>query len=297
MNQPSYQPWGNQPTNQPPTENHGQQPAYPPGLPQENQPPAWQSPGTYQPGFGTPGYPIAIMPKPFSARGRAVATVYALGGVMLLNLLSVPLTLWENSLVREYGVSPAAMEGELPSAAMGWLVATAGLGFFAAAAAITTIVLFLMWMHRAYRILEINNLPGLKSSAGWAVGWWFIPFANLVKPYEVVKEIFERSERQQPATGFAYGARKESPLIVGAWWLTWIVASIATNVSGIIARYATSPEQYMRGNWIAIGAILLYLTAGALAIMVIRDIDNRQWRAFCSGQKPPSPQPQPVSTW
>ncbi len=293
MNQPNYPPHGAPPANQPPTEYSGQQPTHPSGFPPPGQPAGWQSTGNYHPGYGGQSYPIGMLPRPFSARGRAVATVYALGVVMLLNLLSVPLLLWENSLVRRYGLNPAAGDNA-PSEAVGWLIATGGLGFFTAAAAITTIVLFLMWMHRAYRMLEINGLPGLKSSSGWAVGWWFIPFANLVKPYEVVKEIFERSEHGQSTGGFAYGAQKESSWIVGAWWLVWIVSCLATNVSTFMATFGDSPEQYIRGNWIAIGAILLYLTAGALAIMVIRDIDNRQWRAFCTGQRPAVPQSSPV---
>jgi heme/copper-type cytochrome/quinol oxidase subunit 2 len=48
---------------------------------------------------------------------------------------------------------------------------------------IATIVFFLIWEYRAYKNLSALNAQNLEHSPGWAVGWWFIPFANLVKPF------------------------------------------------------------------------------------------------------------------
>ena len=47
----------------------------------------------------------------------------------------------------------------------------------------------LMWVHRAYRNLPALGARDMAYSPGWAVGWWFIPFLNLVRPYQVVREI------------------------------------------------------------------------------------------------------------
>ncbi|HOD66218.1 MAG TPA: DUF4328 domain-containing protein [candidate division Zixibacteria bacterium] len=255
-----------------------------------------------------PGYA-----QPLSARGRAVATVYALGVTLLFHLISIPLLLWENSLVQRYGM--AIWDGGIAEGEFGaWGLVTFGNALFLIAATVTTVVLFLMWIHRAYRVLEVNKVAGLKATAGWAVGWWFIPIANLVKPFEVTKEIFVRSERP-PAGGAPWGAgptpapagfvvstaqSRESSWIVGAWWLTWLAASFATNLSGFLSgafyglggNNQPTAEQYVRGNLLDIGATVLFILAGVLAIMVVRDIDRRQHRAFSQ-----QPAPLPPSAW
>ncbi|QYO65100.1 DUF4328 domain-containing protein [Leptolyngbya sp. 7M] len=48
---------------------------------------------------------------------------------------------------------------------------------------IATIVLFLVWLYRAHKNLFSLKPTHLDFSPGWAVGWWFIPFLNLVRPY------------------------------------------------------------------------------------------------------------------
>src|SRR5688572_9717366 len=62
------------------------------------------------------------------------------------------------------------------------------LGFVAA------IVVFLVWMRRSYINLKALGVRGLEYSPGWAVGCWFIPFVNLVRPYTIMKEIWTRSD-------------------------------------------------------------------------------------------------------
>lgn len=58
-------------------------------------------------------------------------------------------------------------------------------------------------------------------SPGWAVGWFFVPLANLYKPYEGVKETWQASHN---AGGLIEEA--ESP-IVRWWWGLWIASGIA----------------------------------------------------------------------
>jgi len=65
----------------------------------------------------------------------------------------------------------------------------------------------------------------LKYSPGWCVGWHFIPFANLFKPYLALKEIYKASfntqewKEQKPHGMF--------PL----WWTTWIISNGFSNLS------------------------------------------------------------------
>lgn len=49
-------------------------------------------------------------------------------------------------------------------------------------------------------------------SPGWAVGWYFVPFANLFKPLQAMKEIWLESNR----AGTSYESRGSA--ILGWWW-------------------------------------------------------------------------------
>lgn len=70
-----------------------------------------------------------------------------------------------------------------------------GLGLLSGVIYITTVVCFLIWLHRCYSNLGAlgNPVHFLGYSSGWAVGYWFIPLVCLWVPYKVVKEVWEKS--------------------------------------------------------------------------------------------------------
>ncbi len=51
-----------------------------------------------------------------------------------------------------------------------------------AAILFVTAAFFLVWVYRAHANVHALGFNELKFSPGWAVGWWFIPFFNLVQP-------------------------------------------------------------------------------------------------------------------
>src|SRR5688500_18010935 len=51
---------------------------------------------------------------------------------------------------------------------------------------IAVVVFFLIWVYRAFNNLSALKPGNLEFSPGWAVGWWFIPFANLIKPFQAM---------------------------------------------------------------------------------------------------------------
>src|SRR5918997_1098797 len=61
---------------------------------------------------------------------------------------------------------------------------------------IALVVAFLLWLHRASKNLAALGNPKsrIEYTPGWAVGWFFIPFANLVMPYRAVREVWVKSE-------------------------------------------------------------------------------------------------------
>lgn len=166
---------------------------------------------------------------------------------------------------------------------------------------IATVVAFLMWMHRAYRNLPALGAHGLDTTPGWAVGYFFIPFANLVKPFQVVREIWRKSrpvgEERESFGGVSPHAG--TPALVGWWWAFWIIANIAGRVSERVDRAGTI-ESTIIGTWANIASDGLFIIAAVLAIVVVKRIDDFQEAKFkeMGGQGgPPPPPPESFETY
>lgn len=70
---------------------------------------------------------------------------------------------------------------------------------------------FMMWTFRAAHNLRALGALALKTTPGWAVGWYFVPIANLWKPYQAGIEIWQAS--QSP---FSI-ERRSAPAYLKAW--------------------------------------------------------------------------------
>jgi hypothetical protein len=65
---------------------------------------------------------------------------------------------------------------------------------------------------------------------GWAIGWFFVPFANLIMPYQGVQETWEESHH---AAGLVEEADTS---LLRWWWGLWIAYNIVANVAAIAAQ-------------------------------------------------------------
>jgi hypothetical protein len=78
---------------------------------------------------------------------------------------------------------------------------------------LAVIITFLWWVYRANGNLRALSGMTLDFTPGWAVGWFFVPFANLVVPYRVVRELWVCSFQGKAETGAT---------TVGWWWGAFI---------------------------------------------------------------------------
>lgn len=96
---------------------------------------------------------------------------------------------------------------------------------------IATIVFFLIWEHRAFKNLSALNAQNLEFSPGWAIGWWFIPFANLVKPFQAMRELWTESDPDYDADlGFLSG-NSSAPTMMGFWWAFWLLSNFTDRIA------------------------------------------------------------------
>lgn len=102
---------------------------------------------------------------------------------------------------------------------------------------LTTSVIFCMWIYRAAANIKAAHVPGFAFSPAWAVGWHFVPFANFVRPYQAMRQIWNAShgrggDRLSGGNG----------LLVG-WWGLWSFSVAVSIVAAMASFDAVSPDE------------------------------------------------------
>ena len=88
---------------------------------------------------------------------------------------------------------------------------------------IITGIRFIQWFRRAYCNLNRVGINTDKKE-GWAAGSWFIPFYNLFAPQQIMKEIWNKTQKY-------YKETTEDENMVNHWWLLWVLCFILDNQS------------------------------------------------------------------
>lgn len=101
-------------------------------------------------------------------------------------------------------------------------------------------VFLIIWLNRAYRTIETTQAPYRNWSRGWAVGGFFIPFANLFLPFLVTNEVWKIASNSRTASQLARWKQGSTNPYIVLWWLG-LVASIGFNVAAAVA-YARAVE-------------------------------------------------------
>ena len=233
--------------------------------------------------------PQPYAPQPYIAqryqsghgRARAVVTLLIAGAV--ISLLTIP------SHILDMYVTPLGADQELADNPMALvaLLLTAVLGLATVAVYIATVIMFLMWLYRASNNIAAFGEPR-EYSAGWAVGSFFVPFANLAIPYRAVKEIWKKSD---PSAEDSLLYTPSPPGYFPAWWGFWIVMNVANN---IYFRMTMADAPADSAAIVGIASEVLTIAAAWFAILVVRDIDRRQTersqtRPHYAGPMPPAP--------
>lgn len=129
-------------------------------------------------------------------------------------------------------------------------------------------VLFLTWLYRVVANGPALGGRGLRFTPGWAVGWWFVPVANLVRPFQAVAEAWGVAGRDQ-------GARLG--LLLPAWW----GLSVLGVVSHFVAVQSGGDDIAGLRNAAVVDVVASVVLAvdAMLCILLILQLTGRQERA------------------
>lgn len=224
-------------------------------------------------------------PKVFvSGKSIALWTVILLGVGAMADLAGIGGSAAQLALASTYPETAAAALGpgdvdvsEMPGGGPQLIVSLleGAISLFGLLIFIATVVVFLIWQHRAYNNLPPLGVPRPDFSSGWVIGSWFVPFLNLIRPYEIVKYIRGKSDPETvDAGGGYYGAGGNSTL--KAWWGFWLFGNFVNNLSGRLYWRAEDLSDHVAAGWASIFGSILSVIAAGLAIIVVRDINARQ---------------------
>jgi hypothetical protein len=134
-----------------------------------------------------------------------------------------------------------------------------------------TAVIFLVWTYRCAWNARRLDPEVMQIRPGWAVGWYFIPIANLWMPDRAVGQIWTASS----------GSRNKG--FIGWWWLFFILDNV---VGQIVFRTSLTAETINSLKNVTIAFVVsdIVSTIGAiLAVRVVTRITRVQSTHISSG--------------
>ncbi|MFD8420623.1 DUF4328 domain-containing protein [Streptomyces sp. NPDC059466] len=140
-------------------------------------------------------------------------------------------------------------------------------GYAQTGALLATIVVFLVWFHRARVNAEVFDPFGHSQGRGWAVGGWFVPVLNLWRPRRIMLDIWDASIPQ--------GSRITHGL-VNLWWALWLTSLLADRVSMAEHRGARTALEIQHAAGQAVFADAADIAAALLAILVVLRLTRMQ---------------------
>lgn len=136
-----------------------------------------------------------------------------------------------------------------------------------------TAIVWLVWLHRAYQNLALVGTKRTRVSSAWAVAYWLVPFINVVRAYQVMKDLWLRSDSRNDRDAYD---TLPAPALLRGWWGTSLIWGLLGPVVASLARAARTPQELTNVTDLGMVVNAIGVIACVLAIRVVREIDARQ---------------------
>ncbi|MGA5441898.1 DUF4328 domain-containing protein [Streptomyces sp. EMB26] len=150
-----------------------------------------------------------------------------------------------------------------------------------------TATLFIIWFHRVRHNAEVFAPDVQRRTPGWAIGGWFIPFANLFIPRGIAKDVL-RASQPDP-----YASEVRHQGLLNAWWGMWIASNIFDRFATDRYDEASDPQAiHDAAGWLMTGSVL-DLVSAVLALLFVRRLTAAQNDKAMARRQPlqqPAPQ-------
>jgi len=188
---------------------------------------------------------------------------------ILLLILSIGFKLLEIDLARRFLGGEDFTQSEIDSSE----ARIANLGGFFNVFKFVLAVIFLKWIYRVSANAHFYSATDMTYSAGWSVGWFFVPIMNLFRPYRAMKETWQVSVAG-PDVNSPFDV--EVPSILPMWWALWIIYSISSRISLRVAMVADSTEDLLTADYVSLVDYTLGICLSLVAVMMVRELTKIQ---------------------
>src|SRR5215217_345224 len=202
--------------------------------------------------------PTTMPPREAADHGRAA--ILALWAYLAATVLAIGATVFEQIVLA--GIAAGDAQAAAKAATSDSVVALTAL--FQVITFVVSGVVTLMWIYRAAKVAKGFG-PGSDIKPGWAVGWYFVPFANVWKPFEVMRLIWRISSK------YAGAARtSETPGLLTAWWALWILSNILGNAAGRLSFGAEHVQALQLAGQVTLASDLVTIPLIIVLVTMIR---------------------------
>ena len=135
-------------------------------------------------------------------------------------------------------------------------------------------IIVFKWIKLANQNVRALGAKNLSFTPGWSVGWFFIPVANLFKPFNAVNELWSASH--SPENWQADDKNRA----VQKWWGLWIVSNGLIQLSNNLEKNADSIDKIIQLSYINIGGEILWIILSLSLISLVKQISIVQVERF-----------------
>ena len=142
---------------------------------------------------------------------------------------------------------------------------------------ITGALSFLDWLYQARINLRALGVRRLRYTRGWALGAFLVPILNLVRPYQVVREVWKASD---PSTSDPFEwKRTRTPWILSLWWacfVTYVTLEMLT--VGMTAAAGSETDKLQLARAVGTAADVCAAASAGLAYFIVARVTDAQRR-------------------
>ncbi len=125
-------------------------------------------------------------------------------------------------------------------------------------------VAFLRWIHRASLNVRGFGAQNLQFTPGWSIGYYFIPFLNLVRPYRAMKEICQASKNPDEWSS------QSVPPTLGWWWALFLISGFLGQTSFRLSMQANSISTLSTSTTVSIVSGIVDIPLCFVALTLVR---------------------------
>jgi DNA-directed RNA polymerase subunit RPC12/RpoP len=132
------------------------------------------------------------------------------------------------------------------------------IGYIVLITSLVSGALILKWIYLANKNVRVLGATNMMYTPGWSIGYYFMPFTNLWKPYQAMKEIWKASLDPKNWND------QTNPAILRWWWFFWLFSSLFGNVA-----FRTVLKAKQIGDYIEINVFSLIGEISSIPLILV----------------------------